>query len=99
MKVAKQVASKRLDSELVALFGRSVVNQSRHIGIGAMLKDVELLKDTASRLRQLTGQPAKQRAIVESMNSDAALALCKWIREPATGRRLREQASKGITAP
>lgn len=78
----------RLDAELQVLFGRSVLMQAQKGAIDLMAVDVDLLADTALELRQAKGEPLRQRAIVDALDADTALALCMWIRDSAIGRRI-----------
>lgn len=79
--IHKQQGS-RLDGEVVSLFGRALVEQSKQISIEAMAIEAELVAEGAKQLREQSGHPDRQRAIVRAMDLDTALALCKWIREP-----------------
>ena len=72
----------RLYREAVALFGRERVELSRDLAIGAMAIEAELVAEGARQLRELSGQPERQRAVIEAMDEDTALALCRWILEP-----------------
>lgn len=71
-----------LDAELAVLFGRQVVAQSKQVRLEDMAIEAELVAEGARQLREAGGQPVRQRAIVQAMDEDTALALCKWIREP-----------------
>lgn len=91
---AKQVKQRgsRLLRELAFLFGRQVVAESERISIDAMAAEAELVAEGARQLIQHKGQPEAQRRIVQGMDDDTALALCKWIREPqAVGRWMAQQ--------
>jgi len=72
----------RLDAEVVSLFGRALVEQSKQVSIEQMQIEAELVGEGARQLRLESGHPDRQRAIVRAMGLDTALALCKWIREP-----------------
>lgn len=84
MAVSTKVSTKtgQLDRELVCLFGRQIVEQSKRISLEAVAQEAELVAEGARQLREQQGQPAHQRAIVQAMAEDTALALCRWIREP-----------------
>lgn len=81
-----------LDAELAVLFGRSVLTQAKRVSLDELEVDAGLVAEGARQLRQATGQPMRQRAIVQAMDADTALALCKWLREPDMGERMLEQA-------
>ena len=42
----------------------------------------ELVAEGARQIREQSGHPERQRAIIEAMDEDTALSLCKWILEP-----------------
>lgn len=81
-----------LDAELAVLFGREVLAQAKQVPLDALEVDAELVAEGARQLRQAGGQPVRQRAIVQAMDEETALALCKWCREPDMGYRLQAQA-------
>jgi hypothetical protein len=72
----------RLNSEVVSLFGRALVEQSKQIRIEQMAIEAELVAEGAKQLREQSGHPDRQRSIIRAMDLETALALCKWIREP-----------------
>ena len=72
----------RLDKELVGLFGKDVVAKSKQVSIDDMAIEAELVAEGARQLIEQKGKPAAQRSIVSCMDSDTAIALCKWIQEP-----------------
>jgi hypothetical protein len=72
----------RLDMEAVSLFGRQIVEQCKRVSIEVMAVEADLVAEGARQLRQASGQPDKQRAIIKAMDDETALALCRWIVEP-----------------
>lgn len=72
----------RLDAELVNLFGKQVVEQSQKMRLDDLAQEAELVAEAARQLREASGNTQQQRAIVRAMSEDAALALCRWIKEP-----------------
>ncbi len=72
----------RLDSEAICLFGRQVVEQAKRVSLNQMAIEAELVAEGARQLRQASGQPDRQRAIIGAMNDETVLALCRWIIEP-----------------
>ena len=72
----------RLDTELVNLFGRQVVAQSKRLRLEDVAEEAELVAEGARQLIRATGKPERQRAIVGAMAEETALALCPWVREP-----------------
>lgn len=71
----------RLEHELAFLFGKQRLKQSRKINIEQMYIEADLVAEGARQLLEHTGQPAAQRRIIEGMDDDTAMALCKWISE------------------
>ena len=47
--------------------------------------DAELVAEGARQLLEQMGRPAEQRKIVQGMDNDTALALCKWVRVGMNG--------------
>jgi uncharacterized membrane protein YheB (UPF0754 family) len=75
----------RLDHELTALFGKECVTQSKLISKEVMWMDAELVAEGARQLLQQMDNPAEQRKIVQGMDTDTAIALCKWVRVGMNG--------------
>ena len=71
----------RLEHELAFLFGKDVVEQSQKISIDQMYVEADLVAEGARQLLAHIGEPEAQRRIIEGMDNDTTLALCKWIGE------------------
>ena len=71
----------RVEHELAFIFGKEVVEQSQKINIEQMYVEADLVAEGARQLLEHTGQPEAQRRIVEGMDDDTAMALCKWVIE------------------
>ena len=71
----------RLEHELAFLFGKQVVEQSKKVSIEQMYVEADLVAESARQLLERIGQPVAQRRIIEGMDDDTAMALCKWIGE------------------
>ena len=71
----------RLEHELAFLFGKQVLEQSQKVSIEQMYVEADLVAEGARQLLEHTGQPEAQRRIIEGMDDDTAMALCKWIGE------------------
>ena len=71
----------RLEHELAFLFGKEVVEQSQKISIDQMYIEADLVAEGARHLLEHTGQPEAQRRIIEGLDDDTAMALCKWVIE------------------
>ena len=71
-----------LHSEVVALFGRQIVERAKSVNINQMVIEAELVAEAAKQLRQQAGSPESQKAIIAAMDTETALALCRWIIDP-----------------
>ena len=80
-KVITDIQESRLDHELAFLFGKQVVGRSQKISIEQMYIEADLVAEGARQLLQHMGKPEAQRRIVEGMDDDTAMGLCKWIIE------------------
>lgn len=83
-----------IDTELAVLFGRSMLAQAKQVSLDELEVEADLVAEGARQLREAIGQPMRQRAIVQAMDSDTALALCKWLREPDMGQRMAARVSR-----
>ena len=64
------------------LFGRDLVKQAERVSIEQLAIEADLVAEGARQLRQASGHPDRQRAIISAMDEDTALALCRWLIEP-----------------
>lgn len=83
-------------SELVALFGRRVVDMATvldvaHLDITA--KRMAAVQKATEALMELNGQPDGQRAVVKGLETYTALLLCMWLMDTGMFERLLEQAA------
>jgi hypothetical protein len=81
-----------IDSELTALFGRWTFATAQVKRLDELKVDPEAIKAAAQRVIQERGHPERQRAIVDAMDEDTAVALCIWLRDPANASGLLKQA-------
>ena len=72
----------RLTQEAICLFGQQIVNQCRQVSIEELATEAKQVAEGARQLRELSGQPEQQRAIIKGMDELTALALCRWLIEP-----------------
>ena len=54
--------------------------------------DPDAVKAAAQSIIKERGHPERQRAIVDALDDDTAVALCIWLRDPANAAGLLEQA-------
>ena len=80
-KVRTDKQESRLEHELAFLFGKQVLERSQKVSIEQMYVEADLVAEGARQLLEHTGQPEAQRRIIEGMDNDTAMALCKWISE------------------
>lgn len=81
-----------IDSELTTLFGRWTFATAQVKRLDELNIDPEVIKAAAQRVIQERGHPERQRAIVDAMDEDTAVALCIWLRDPANASGLLKQA-------
>jgi len=72
----------QLEHELVCLFGRRVVAQSKRMRLEDMEIEAEMVAEGARQLREHLDSTVVQRQIVAGMDEVTALALCRWIQNP-----------------
>jgi hypothetical protein len=86
------MSAANVDSELTGLFGRWIFATAQVKRLEELNVDPEVVKAAA---RQVIGQrddPVRQRAIVDALDENTAVALCLWLRDPANASSLLEQA-------
>ena len=81
-----------VDSELIKLFGRWTFATAQVKRLDELKIDPEAIKAAAQRVIEERGNPERQRAIVDAMDEDTAVALCLWLRDPANASGLLKQA-------
>ena len=81
-----------IDSELTGLFGRWTFAAAQVKRLDELKVDPEAVKAAANLIIKERGQPERQRAIVDALDDDTAVALCIWLRDPANAAGLLEQA-------
>jgi hypothetical protein len=84
--------SATIDSELVALFGRWVLATAQVKRLDELNIEVGAIKAAAQRVIEERGNLERQRAIVDAMDEDTAVALCIWLRDPTNASGLLKQA-------
>lgn len=70
-----------LEGELRHLFGRDILTRARQVSLETLCNEAEAVAEGARQLRLAQGNVQAQRAIVEGMAEDQALALCRWIQD------------------
>jgi hypothetical protein len=81
-----------IDSELAGLFGRWTFAAAQVRRVDDLKIDPDAVKAAANSIIKERGRPERQRAIVDALDDDTAVALCIWLRDPANAAGLLEQA-------
>jgi hypothetical protein len=81
-----------IDSELTGLFGRWTFATAQVKRLDDLNIDPNAIKAAANLVIEARGQPERQRAIVDALDEDTAVALCIWLRDPANASGLLKQA-------
>ena len=81
-----------IDSELTGLFGRWTFAAAQVRRLDELKVDPDAVKAAAQSIIKERGHPERQRAIVDALDDDTAVALCIWLRDPANAAGLLEQA-------
>ena len=81
-----------IDSELTGLFGRWTFAAAQVKRLDDLKVDPDAIKAAAHLVIKERGHPERQRAIVDALDEDTAVALCIWLRDPANAAGLLKQA-------
>jgi len=83
-----------IDSELTGLFGRWTFATAQVKRLDELNIDLDTIKAAAQRVINERGHPERQRAIVDALDEDTAVALCIWLRDPANASALLKHAKE-----
>jgi hypothetical protein len=84
--------SASIDAELSGLFGRWTFASAQVQRMDDLKVDMDAVKAAAQAVIQERGNPEGQRAIVDALNEDTAVALCIWLRNPDNASGFLAQA-------
>jgi hypothetical protein len=84
--------SANVDSELIGLFGRWTFATAQVKRLEELKVEPDAVKAAARQVIEQRDNPERQRAIVNALDEDTAVALCLWLRDPANASSLLEQA-------
>jgi hypothetical protein len=84
--------SANVDSELIRLFGHWTFATAQVKRLDELKVDPDAVKAAAHQVIEQRDNPTRQRAIVDAMDEDTAVALCLWLRDPANASGLLKQA-------
>jgi hypothetical protein len=87
-----QTMSANVDSELIGLFGHWTFATAQVKRLDELKVDPDAVKAAAQQVIEQRDNPTRQRAIVDAMDEDTAVALCLWLRDPANASGLLKQA-------
>ena len=75
-----------LHTEIKRLFSANTIQQSKRLK--PELVDARAVQAAAGALLRLKGKPAEQVALVKTMPSSTAAALCRWLIDPDFWKRV-----------
>jgi len=81
-----------IDAELTGLFGRWTFAAAQVRRLDELNVDPDAVTAAAHLIIKERGHPERQRAIVDALDDDTAVALCIWLRDPANASGLLEHA-------
>jgi len=81
-----------IDSELVGLFGRWTLATAQVKRLDDLNIDPEVIRKAALLIIEYRGHPERQRAIVDALDEDTAVAVCIWLRDPANASSFLKHA-------
>ncbi len=84
--------SASIDAELTGLFGRWTFAAAQVKRLNELNIDPDAIKAAAHLVIKERGHPERQRAIVDALDEDTAVALCIWLRDPANAAGLLKHA-------
>ncbi len=84
--------SANVDSELMGLFGRWIFATAQVKRPDELKVDPDVVRAAARRVVEQRNDPERQRASINALDEDTAVALCLWLRDPANASGLLEQA-------
>ena len=84
--------SASIDSELSGLFGRWTFAAAQVKRLDELKIDLDAVKAASQLVIKERGHPERQRAIVDALDEDTAVALCIWLRDPANAATFLEHA-------
>jgi len=81
-----------IDSELLGLFGRWTLATAQVKRLDDLNVDRDAIRKVAQLIIEDRGHLERQRAIVDALDEDTAVALCIWLRDPANAPSLLKHA-------
>lgn len=84
--------NENIDSELIGLFGRWTFATAQVKRLDDLNIDPDGIRKAAQLIIGERGNRERQRAIVDTLDEDTAVALCIWLRDPANASDLLKHA-------
>lgn len=84
--------SENIDSELIGLFGRWTFATAQVKRLDDLNADLDSIREAAKLIIEQRDHPEQQKAIVDALDEDTAVALCIWLRNPANASELLKQS-------
>jgi hypothetical protein len=81
-----------MDSELIGLFGRWTFATAQVKRLDDLNADLDRIREAAKLIIEQRDHPEQQKAMVDALDEDTAVALCIWLRNPANASELLKQA-------
>lgn len=84
--------SAEVDTQLMGLFGRWTFASAQVQRLEDLKVDPAVVQAAARQVIAQRDDPVGQRAFVDALEEDVAVALCLWLRDPANASGLLDQA-------
>jgi hypothetical protein len=81
-----------IDSELLGLFGRWTLATAQVKRLDDLNVDPDIIRKSTQLIIEERGHPDRQRAFVDALDEDTAVAVCIWLRDPANASSLLKHA-------
>lgn len=98
MAKARTSKAKRMDAELMRLFGEVTVQVARMVDPATLALSADLMDrvhDGADALLMRTGNPDAQRRYIAALPSDVRMILCMWLMDLGLAAKLTARALHG----
>jgi hypothetical protein len=80
--------SNKIDTELVGIFGRWTMASAQCTRLEDLQVDPDRIRQAAPAVMDQRGHPERQKALIDEMDDNTAVALCIWLRDPTKAAEL-----------
>jgi hypothetical protein len=80
--------SNKIDTELVGIFGRWTMASAQCTRLEDLQVDPDRIRQAAQAVMDQRGHPERQKALIDEMDDNTAVALCIWLRDPTKAAEL-----------